>query len=392
MAYTNSPLVVYTKLSPHHSGLRTHSIDRITPHCVVGQCSLEQLGSIFNGVRDVSSNYGISPEGKVGLYVEEKNRSWCTSSNANDQRAITIEVASDTSHPYTMRDAAYNSLIRLSADICSRNGKKKLLWLGTKDKTLNYQPAPDEMIITVHRWFDNKACPGEWLFSRLDDMARRVTQMLGSGYVSTGTYLTSIQQGGDSGIMTWDIDYSTISPYLVELNESSPKVDWAKLTANRVVGAMIDAGHLFNRGTHARRTQFRNPNLYAQVQNAVDASVKFGYYMTVRAYNSIEAEEEMYELSFLVRKYPPPLGVWLKLETGDNKSLNDNLLKVYQRELVRLGLKARIGVRTDRKGLDKISWDKFKDDWSLWLNDKVKSVSELDGLLTPEFFDTDGKG
>ena len=35
MAYTNSKLVAYTKLSPNHSGARTHSIDRITPHCVV---------------------------------------------------------------------------------------------------------------------------------------------------------------------------------------------------------------------------------------------------------------------------------------------------------------------------------------------------------------------
>ena len=35
-------------------------------------------------------------DGSIGLYVEEKNRSWCSSSNANDQRAITIEVAADT--------------------------------------------------------------------------------------------------------------------------------------------------------------------------------------------------------------------------------------------------------------------------------------------------------
>lgn len=43
MAYTNSKLVSYTKLSPNHSGQRTHSIDRITPHCVVGQLSCENI-------------------------------------------------------------------------------------------------------------------------------------------------------------------------------------------------------------------------------------------------------------------------------------------------------------------------------------------------------------
>ena len=88
MAYTNSSLVSYTKLSPNHSGQRTHSIDRITPHCVVGQCSVETLGNIFLPTsRQASCNYGIGVDGRVGMYVEEKNRSWCSSSSANDQRA-----------------------------------------------------------------------------------------------------------------------------------------------------------------------------------------------------------------------------------------------------------------------------------------------------------------
>lgn len=105
MAYTNSSLVSYTKLSPNHSGQRTHSIDRITPHCVVGQCSVETLGNIFLPTsRQASSNYGIGVDGRVGMYVEEKNRSWCSSSNANDQRAVTIECASDNTEPYAFKD------------------------------------------------------------------------------------------------------------------------------------------------------------------------------------------------------------------------------------------------------------------------------------------------
>lgn len=141
MAYTNSSLVSYTKLSPNHSGQRTHSIDRITPHCVVGQCSVETLGNIFLPVsKQASCNYGIGEDGRIGMYVEEKNRSWCSSSNANDQRAITIECASDTAEPYAFKDVVYQKLITLCADICKRNGKKKLLWLGDKDKTLSYEP------------------------------------------------------------------------------------------------------------------------------------------------------------------------------------------------------------------------------------------------------------
>ena len=180
MAYTNSKMVVYTKLSPNHSGQRTHSIDRISPHCVVGQVTAESLGNIFSkSSYRASSNYGIDKDGRVGLYVEEKNRSWCTSSNANDQRAVTIECASDTASPYRMNDAVYKTLIKLCTDICRRNGKKKLIWFGDKNKSLNYAPKSDEMVITVHRWFANKSCPGDWLYSRLGDLAKKVTEELG---------------------------------------------------------------------------------------------------------------------------------------------------------------------------------------------------------------------
>ena len=182
MAYTNSSLVSYTKLSPNHSGQRTQGIDRITPHCVVGQCSVETLGNIFLPTsRQASCNYGIGVDGRVGMYVEEKNRSWCSSSSANDQRAVTIECASDTTEPYAFKDVVYQTLITLCTDICKRNGKSKLLWLGDKDKTLSYEPKSDEMVLTVHRWFANKSCPGSWMYARMGDLAEKVTAQLGSG-------------------------------------------------------------------------------------------------------------------------------------------------------------------------------------------------------------------
>ena len=180
VGYTNSPLVSYTKLSPNHSGQRTHAIDRITPHCVVGQCSVETLGNIFAPTeRQASCNYGIGVDGRVGMYCEEKNRSWCSSSSANDQRAITIECASDTTAPYAFKDIVYDKLIELCVDICKRNGKTKLLWLGDKDETLAYNPAADEMVLTVHRWFANKSCPGDWMYQRMGDLAAKVTAKLG---------------------------------------------------------------------------------------------------------------------------------------------------------------------------------------------------------------------
>ena len=185
---SNSSLVSYTALSPNHSGERTHSIDRITPHCVVGQLSAESICGCFTSAsRKASCNYGIGADGEIALCVEEKNRSWCSSDRDNDQRAVTIECASDKSEPYTMNSAVYDSLINLCVDICKRNGKSKLLWFGDKDKTLSYAPKTDEMVLTVHRWFANKSCPGNWLYERLGDLATRVTNRLGGVVEQTST-------------------------------------------------------------------------------------------------------------------------------------------------------------------------------------------------------------
>lgn len=179
MGYTNSPLVDYTQISPNRTIGRNHTIDRITPHCVVGQCSVETLGRIFsNKDYEASSNYGIGVDGRIGMYVEEKDRSWCSSSEENDNRAITIECASDINPPNAFKDVVYNNLIELCVDICKRNGKSKLLWFGGKDKVLGYTPKSNEMILSVHRWFSPKSCPGDWMYSRMGDLADKVTARL----------------------------------------------------------------------------------------------------------------------------------------------------------------------------------------------------------------------
>ena len=177
MAFTNSPLVSYTRISPNRTVGRNHKIDTITIHCVCGQCTLEGLGSVFAPTsRQASSNYGISKDGKVGMYCEEKDRAWTTSSASNDHRAVTIEVASDTYHPYAVNSAAYNTLIELVADICKRNGIKKLMWRG--DKSLIGQVNKQKM--TAHRWFAATSCPGDYLYSRFGDIANKVNAKLGA--------------------------------------------------------------------------------------------------------------------------------------------------------------------------------------------------------------------
>lgn len=181
MEYTNSPLINYTKLSPNHSGKRNNKIDRLTPHCVVGQLGAEAIADCFPSGRGASCNYGIGFDGRIALIVEEKNRSWCSSSAENDRRAITFEVASDKTHPYAFNNEAYQSLINLSIDCCRRNGIKRVLWFGDKDTSLAYEPEDGEAVITLHRWFKAKACPGDWMYERMSQYAAAVNEGLGNG-------------------------------------------------------------------------------------------------------------------------------------------------------------------------------------------------------------------
>ena len=186
---SNSSLVKYTKISPNKTSPRDHAIDTITIHCVVGQVSVERLGEIFAPAsKKASANYGIGSDGRVGMYVEEKDRSWCSSNADNDNRAITIECASDTKYPYAINDAVYKTLIELCADICKRNNIKELKWKA--DKSLIGQV--DKQNMTVHRWFAKKSCPGQYIYERLGQIADEVNKKLKASEV---TVLYRVQTG-----------------------------------------------------------------------------------------------------------------------------------------------------------------------------------------------------
>lgn len=174
---SNSSLISYTKISPNKTSPRNHKIDTITIHCMAGNLSVETCGNVFAPTtRKASSNYGIGSDGRIALYVDEKDRSWCTGNKANDHRAITIEVANDGGAPdWHVSDKALESLIDLCADICKRNGIKELKWKG--NKSLIGQT--DKQNMTVHRWFQNKACPGNYLYSLHGQIAKEVNAKLG---------------------------------------------------------------------------------------------------------------------------------------------------------------------------------------------------------------------
>lgn len=159
---------------------KEYKIDTITLHCVVGHPSLKNLAAVFQGSRKASSNYGVDDNGNVGLFVEEKDRSWCSSSSANDVRAITVEIDSDTKAPYAMTDGAVAGAIRLCIDVCKRNGIKKMYWYADKETALMKQGMlkDGEGIFTVHRWFANKSCPGDFLFNKMGWVCDQVNAAL----------------------------------------------------------------------------------------------------------------------------------------------------------------------------------------------------------------------
>lgn len=201
---SNSPLVTYTNLSNDKS-VRTHKIDSVIIHCIVAQWTAKQCCDYFaTSDRDCSANYCVGKDGSIGLSVEEKYRAWCsggTDKNGKpirvngisgadfDHRAIAIEVASDSTHPYAVTEKAMSALIDLLVDICKRNDIKRLLWKA--DKSLVGQV--DKQNMGAHRWFANKACPGDYLYNRFGQIAAEVNRRLGS---STGDPAQQPTTGG----------------------------------------------------------------------------------------------------------------------------------------------------------------------------------------------------
>ena len=195
--FSNSPLVTYTLISPNRTMNRNLAIETITIHCFVGLVNAKRGCEVFQpSSKKASCNYVVGFDGSIGLCVEEKDRSWCTggtdgkgnpirvngiSGSSNDYQAITIEVASDNTHPYAITEKAMAALIELCADICRRNGIPKLLWDGNKSLVGNVA----KQNMTAHRWFAYKACPGDYLYQQMGNIAKKVNAKLGSGTTTT---------------------------------------------------------------------------------------------------------------------------------------------------------------------------------------------------------------
>lgn len=173
---------------------KQYKIDRITLHGVWGHLSLQSLAAEFQTSTQHSSNYGIDDDGKIGMFVPEDDRSWCSDSRMNDVRAVTVEMNNDKTSPNRMLDATVNAAIKLCVDVCIRNGIRKMYWIpnlvpypypsNDEQKKANEEAInrkndslrSDEGLFTVHCWFFNKTCPGNYLLDNMTYVCNMVNK------------------------------------------------------------------------------------------------------------------------------------------------------------------------------------------------------------------------
>ena len=405
---SNSALITYQDTSNWYYNIREDTISRITVHHAASVMTLEQFSALIRSGSEVSWNYGIDNSGRIGLFVDEANRSWCSSSPENDHKAVTIMVSnSATTDDWPVSAAAYNSLMKLMADICERNNISKLTYTGHLSGSN----------LTLHKWFANTICPGPFLEGKMPDLARKVNNKLqtgsfdgsssssGSGSSCSSGTSGSTSSGNSSSSTTGDktnedtafsfkytgslitkdqIDYEYLDPYIITINRSTGTLDYSGLKEYGVVGVLIEAGKLYD-DVH-QEVYFRNPKLEEQCEAASTQDLPFGLYMDCRARSVQEAERELYQLAFCIREYPPALGMWFHLQLIMSTETNNKIVDRYYKEMVRLGLKDRIGFYVTEDELKQITWEDYYEDWYLWLNHHVSDIDHIDQLLTPQFF------
>lgn len=223
---SNSSLVSYTRISPNSNNPRNNKILKITPHHMAGNLGLEQFGNIVaNPGRQMSSNYAIDSQGNIGLFCEEKNRSWCSSSPANDHQAITIEVANDGGAPdWHVSDKALTALIDLNVDICKRNGIARMNFTGNANGNL-----------TMHQYFNATACPGPYLKSKFPYIAEQVNKRLAASPEAAPP--TPSEQPSSGGL-----HYVQVGAFRVKANAQS----YAELVKSKGFQAVIkESGGLY---------------------------------------------------------------------------------------------------------------------------------------------------
>ena len=181
-------------------------------------------------------------------------------------------------------------------------------------------------------------------------------------------------------------DTEQFTPYAITIGRNSPTIDFKKLKDKKVVVVYVEAGSLYT-ASH-RIQEYRNPKLDKQIADIEKADIPFGLVAEVRCRNVDEAKLEFAELKKIIRRYPPRVGVWLRMfYKSSSKTVNNSIINYFEKQFTNLGLKDQIGLYVEKSYLNAIDWKNLQDKWYLWTVDHLSSFADLEELLTPEFFD-----
>lgn len=389
---SNSKLATVIDLSNKKWEERKYSITRITIHYSASVLDKKGLRDIINSDNKSSYNYGIANDGTICLFVDESHRSWSCGSGKdskgddNDHRAINIVVSNSAKlKNWPISTLAYNSLLNLCEDICRRNSTVKLKY----DKTLSGST------LTMHKWFTNTECPGQYISDKYRHIVDTVNDKLKKPNtlyypteidVTEGEQLNSAYDNAISGgtyISSSLIDSSKILKYVATIDRNS-RPNFAQLKKLNVLGLLIEGGYLYN-NSH-KEVNYRNPNLASQVQQCFNNNLNYGLYFISKARSVEEANKELYHISLCLRKYFPGFGVWIRFQLQTQSNITQGIIQRYYDSLIKLGLQDKIGIYATYSELGKLDWETWKDKFYLWIDDHIPNISVLEQLLTPTFF------
>lgn len=366
---TSSLATYQATSSTGNCNYRTSQISGIVIHnaATVGTCS--DLHNILNSTTAGSFNYGIATDGTIGVYLDEIFRPWSTGNPEIDHKTVSIVVCnSSLSSNYPISVESYASLVELCADICYRNSIPQLKYTGLASTSNLYK----------HSWYNsNVSCPGQYISSKYNKIVQDVNELLKSRPTNTST-AASLKYGVG-------VSVDKINPYVACIEPNAVNINYSNLIKSKVVGVLFYCGGLYD-SAGTRRNTYQSSTLLAQLK-LLNSAMPYGLYCDVRAKDQKQAKEECKQLYYVLAKYPPKLGIWLKLNLGSSKTTNDSILNTYYQYLTQWGLSSKCGIYCSRSQLSSISWtNNFSSKYSLLIVDHQKSLNDLESLITPEFF------
>lgn len=380
----NSSLASYVNRTSSTNTDRTKPISCITVHIAKSTGSLEKLATMIKS-SETSYNYGIDSQGEIGIFVDEAYASTGTGDKDNDDRSVNIVCANSTLSPdYKISSKCYQSLIDLCEDICRRRFIFKLEYNKKK---------PEQGTFTLHKQFDSKVtCPGPYLTDKLDDLIKEINTRLNT-VNRQRVSVTSWQADSDSAALRAQstVSLGAISPFIARLEHDASNVNYDGLQKMGVVGILFHGGSYYDKD-HSERPHQSDIHLYGQMQEYQKSKtlMPFAIEYTSRAQSVDEAKKECKAFYYILAKYRPKLGAWVRpqFDKSMKKDIASAIIDTYYESFVNWGFKSKCGIIATMKQAELIQWPMQANYMPLWLEGSLdeKLKDTVEEVLTPSYF------